>query len=51
MGGTDFATNLIAPLIGTIFCLIMWFSPLTAILKAREAGSLGPLNPLPFGII
>lgn len=43
-------TNLVAPLIGTIICNCMWFSPLPMVLKARLSRDLGDANPLPFVI-
>lgn len=42
--------TIICPLIGTILTLVMWASPLKAVLKAREEFSLKSLNPIPFTV-
>ncbi|CAM9424462.1 unnamed protein product, partial [Ectocarpus fasciculatus] len=43
-------TDLVCPLLGTAICCAMYLSPLQAVLAARRSGSLGTLNPVPFGI-
>lgn len=44
-------TTLVCPLLGVILANSMWLSPIIAMQKARESGSLGNLNPVPFSVI
>jgi solute carrier family 50 protein (sugar transporter) len=46
----DVGSAIVAPTLGTIFCIGMWLSPLRAVLEVRRTKKLGALNPLPFGI-
>lgn len=42
-------TNTVAPLLGTIICIVMYSSPVLAVREARSCSSLGCLNAIPFG--
>ena len=46
----DVGSAIVAPTLGTLFCIGMWLSPLRAVLEVRRTKKLGALNPLPFGI-
>lgn len=50
MGGGVFL-NTVAPSLGLVLANGMFFSPLVAVLKARNAQDLGQLNPLPYPAI
>jgi solute carrier family 50 protein (sugar transporter) len=41
-------TTLLAPIIGDVVGTCMWLSTWPAVARAKEAGSLGVVNPLPF---
>jgi solute carrier family 50 protein (sugar transporter) len=43
--------NLFVPTLSVIINNIMFLTPMLAVLDARKAGALGPLNPLPFAMI
>ena len=47
---SDVGSAIVAPALGTLFCVGMWLSPLRAVLEVRRTKKMGALNPLPFGI-
>jgi hypothetical protein len=42
-------SNTVAPLLGTVICVMMYCSPVKAVMLARRRVSLGSLNAIPFG--
>jgi solute carrier family 50 (sugar transporter) len=45
---TNWATEILCPLLGLIINNIMWFSPMRAVLDVRKSKQLGDFNPIPF---
>lgn len=50
MGDINWLTHIACPVLGTILCVIMWFSSLSSIRLVRKTEDLGSLNPIPYGI-
>lgn len=48
MSAGDILKNTIVPILGGIVATIMFASPSKAVFKARNRGTIGSLNPLPF---
>lgn len=49
-GSGSVLLTLVVPALGAIISLLMYASPLAAILNAQRVKYLGDLNPLPFSI-
>lgn len=49
-GGGNVFLTLVVPAFGAFVCLLMYASPVAAVLRASKQQSLGELNPVPFSI-
>lgn len=48
---SNWATSILAPVIGIVLANIMWLAPLKDVYNARLSQQLGTLNPIPFTMI
>ena len=48
---SNWATSVLAPVIGIVLANIMWLAPLKDVYNARLSQQLGTLNPIPFTMI